>query len=590
MELFEYWKIIRKHIWLIILLMLVGASSTFYYIQQQETQYRTTTTLFLNPAAPSPLLPFAIEPANRVQTLANTYAEFMRTRSFAQLVSQQLAVPISEDEMRKWLTTQYVPDTQFFRITATHPDPQLAQNLANTAAQVLIAEHTTQQQQQQIAAQGSQEDRRQLEELQTALQNELPYYNNQIESLQSQLADLLRRPRTEETRARIASLRTDLQAFQSLRVQVLTSLAQTKATLATGNNNTPNIDTAVVVDAAPLPSTPLPRKTIELTLLGLVISLGLGVGAALLMEHLDPTVKTPDAINAIYGMPTRGVIGVVPDASEKGRLVALSSPASPAAEAFRALRTGVQIVHLNSGVQSLLITSAGRGEGRSFVAANLAISLAQNGLRVVLVDTDLRRPSQHEMFGLRRGPGFTDLVINPDTNHIDLLQPTEVKNLWLLPCGTIPPNPVELLSSPRSAEVMEQLKQHADIVIYDSPPAAMVTDAVVIARNVNAVLQVVRAGTTPIDLVLRCKAILEQAGGHVLGPILNGAAASDLGYYTYHGYNGNGLTSAQSGWRRLLPRRRKHENVVAAELSSATNESGAKANPDKKGTPETTGQ
>src|SRR5205085_6146404 len=127
-----------------------------------------------------------------------------------------------------------------------------------------------------------------------------------------------------------------------------------------------------------------------------------------------------------------------------------------------------------------------------------------------------RRPSLHYVFDLPLGPGFTNLVVNPETGLDDLLQTTSVENLRVLTCGIVPPNPAELLGSPRAAEVMELLAQHADIVIYDSPPAATVTDAVVIASHVDTVLQVVRAGSTRIDLVRRCKAILERGGAHIL--------------------------------------------------------------------------
>src|SRR5207237_1213362 len=159
--------------------------------------------------------------------------------------------------------------------------------------------------------------------------------------------------------------------------------------------------------------------------------------------------------------------------------------------------------------------SAGPSEGKSTTTANLAVSMAQAGSRVILVDTDLRRPRIHGIFGVAKEPGFTNLVIDSQVNLNDYLRPTSVANLKVLACGTIPPNPAELLGSPSAVRLMDELTRHADVLIYDSPPAATLTDALVMAARVDAVLQVVRAGATRRDLVLRGKHVLEKAGARV---------------------------------------------------------------------------
>ncbi len=581
MELLEYWKIIRKHLWLIVLLMVVSGASATYYSQQQVAMYSTTTTLFLNPAAPSAVLPY--QTTQPVESLANTYAEFMRTRSFANLVAQELESPMSEGEILAALSTRYVPDTQFFRISATYTDPQQAQVLANTTAQVLMAENTARQraQRQQIEAQRDPAralERQRLAELQETLQDELAYYGDRIENLQAQMAELESRPRSEEIDQHILNLRQELIRNQSLRVEVLSSLAQTQASLAS-DEETPSVDTAVVVDEAPLPTGPLPRKTSQQILFALAASLGLGVGLAFLLEYLDYTIKTPEELDALYGMATLGVVGIIEGGDrssvQREQIVALVNPRSPIAEAFRSLRTNIQFANPGKQVRSLLITSAGPTEGKTLTAANLAVSLAGGGSKVILVDTDLRKPRMHRLFNVPKEPGFTNLVIDQKDDFEGYLRRTEVENLWVLPCGTVPPNPAELLGSPRAAEVMEQLKEHADVVVYDSPPAATVTDAVVLSSRVDAVLQVVLAGVTRRDLVLRGKAVLEKVGAHVLGPVLNRVSLSDLGYYYYYyyGYYRDGQESEeQSVLRRLLPwsrrrRRRKHEKVAEEQGS-----------------------
>jgi non-specific protein-tyrosine kinase len=566
MELLEYWKIIRKRLWLIVLLMVVSGSSATYYSLQQVPLYRTTTTLFLNPA-PGAILPYQM--TQPVESLASTYAELLRTRSFAQLVMQEMGDGTTLGEVLKAISTYYVPDTQFFKISATHTNPEKAQKLANITAQVLITENIARQQAQQQQIQAQQDpvkelERQQLRELQQRLQDELEYYGQQIEGLQAQIAELESRPQSEEVDQRILSLRQDLSHNQSLRVEVLSSLAQTQTALAT-SEGAQSMDTAVVVDEALLP-TPLPRKTSQQVLFALAASLGLGVGLAFLLEYLAYTVKTPEVLDTVYGMATLGVIGIIQGGDRQDvspeQIVTLTNPRSPIAEAFRSLRTNIQFANPGKQVRSLLITSAGPTEGKTLMAANLAVSLARGGSRVILVDTDLRKPRLHRLFEVPKEPGFTNLVIDQNGDCEDYLKPTSVENLRVLACGTVPPNPAELLGSPRAAQVMEELKEHGDVVVYDSPPAATVTDAVVLGSRVDAVLQVVLAGVTRRDLVLRGKAVLEKVGAHILGPVLNRVSLSDLGYYYYYyyGYYQDGQKSdkkEQSLLRRLLSRRKR---------------------------------
>ena len=550
MELREYGKIIRKRLWLIVLLMVLGGVGAASYTYQRPPEYRSTTTLFLNPAAASALMNY--QPYDALQALSRTYTEFVRTRSFAHHLAQELNPAIAESKITASLSTEYVVDTQFFRISATYSDPASAQALANAAAKVLIAENIARQQaeQEQIEAQRNPNPERQrLSELRTAQQNELDLYTQQLKSVQSDIDQLRNEPQSSDKDKRLLALQEKLVNMQSLRITTLNGLADTQAALANTDTTPPNVNTAVVVDAATLPTNPLPNKIVEYTLLALMVMLTIGAGIAFLLEYIDYTVKTPESLDAVYGIPAQGVIGVAPtkrgQAHSGSQLVSFSDPHSSSAEAFRALRTSVQVAGMVSPMRSLLITSAGPGEGKTFVSTNLAISLAQNGSRVILVDTDLRKPRLHYVFNLPLAPGFTNLVLNQQQCIEDLLQPTGVENLRVLTCGVVPPNPAELLGSAQAAQIMQQLGLYADIVIYDSPPAATVTDAVVIAPRMDAVLQVVRAGSTRIDLMRRCLTLLERGGARILGPVLNQVSTPDLGSYSYYyaadGYhNGNG--------------------------------------------------
>jgi capsular exopolysaccharide synthesis family protein len=244
-------------------------------------------------------------------------------------------------------------------------------------------------------------------------------------------------------------------------------------------------------------------------------------------------------------------------------LITLHEPRSPISEAFRALRTSVRMANAVKPIRRLLITSAGPSEGKTFVASNLAISLAQEGKRVILVDADLRRPQVHKAFGLSNEPGLTNWAVDEKVQMHEVIRSTIVPNLAILTCGIIPPNPAELLGSERMTELIKALDEQADIVIYDSPPAATVTDAVILATQMDGVLQVVRAGLTRIDLIQRCKTLLDRVEVHILGPVLNGVQASDLGYYANYYYYGSYYqpqdqkATPRRGW---FGKRKKHRS------------------------------
>jgi non-specific protein-tyrosine kinase len=537
MELREYWKIIQKRLWLIVLLMLVGGSVSGYYAYQQPPRYRSTTTLYLNPAAANAVMSYQYD---TLASLAQTYSEFMKTRSFGSQVAEKIT--LDTGTIIGALSTNYVANTQFYQITATYSDPEMTQSLANTAAKVLIDQNIARQQaqQEQIQAQSAPDpERDRLIEVRSSLQDELDIYNSQITTVRARLADLESQPKSEEVDKQILDYRNQLVDFQASRLSAINGLANTQAALTTtAPAAAPNLDTAVVVDVAPLPSGPLPDTTIQYILVALLAALSVGAALAFLLEYMDYTIKTPEAMEAIYGNVTQGAIGLAGGKRVAERsaaqLVTLNDPHSPLAESFRALRTGVSVAGLIAQMRSLMVTSARPGEGKTFIASNLAVSLAQNGNRVILVDADLRKPSLHYVFDLQLDPGFTNLVLDSTGKIEDFLQPTKVDNLRVLTCGIIPPNPAELLGSPRAAAVMEQLLEYADVVMYDSPPAATVVDAVVMGPRVDAVLHVIHAGKTRIDLVRRCKALLERGGAHILGPVLNQVSLPELRSYSYY--------------------------------------------------------
>ena len=213
-------------------------------------------------------------------------------------------------------------------------------------------------------------------------------------------------------------------------------------------------------------------------------------------------------------------------------LVTVANPRSPISEAYRVLRTNIQFSSLDRRVRALLITSTSPEEGKSTVLVNLAVTFAQAGNRVVVVDADLRRPSLHKFFGLPNQSGLTTAVLDEEGGAIDI-RDTPIANLRVLTSGPLPPNPAELLGSQRMDRLTEALRAEADYLLFDSPPIVAVTDAAVLGRRLDGVLLVIDAGRTKRDHARRAKLLLEKVNAHVLGAVLNNAEF-DATLYRYY--------------------------------------------------------
>jgi len=221
-------------------------------------------------------------------------------------------------------------------------------------------------------------------------------------------------------------------------------------------------------------------------------------------------------------------------------LIVANDPRSPVAEAFRTLRTNIQFKSLDSPVRTILVTSSTAGEGKSTVAANLAVSLAQTGAAVIVVDCDLRNPSLHEIFGVGNDRGLTSLMLAQDTTARDYLQRSEAGSLDVLTSGPLPPNPAELLGSKRMESVVRELRDLVDYVIFDTPPVLAVTDAAVLATKVDGSVLVLSAGKARRDAAKKAKRTLEELSARFLGVVMNNVK---MDRETQAGYYGGGYRS-----------------------------------------------
>jgi len=274
-----------------------------------------------------------------------------------------------------------------------------------------------------------------------------------------------------------------------------------------------------VAQPAALPTVPIAPRPVVSTVVGIVAGLLAAVAIAGLLEYRDDTVKSPDDL-APTGLASLGVVGVLNGG--ESRTPSAGNIAPPAAEAYRKIRTGIDLWGLAHPIR-LLVTSAGKGEGRSTTAANLAITFGQLDRRVVLLDADLRRPQLHQLFGLRNTRGLSSLLVKPKADTAATLRPTAFPNVSLVAAGASPPTAAELLASARTREVLAELGDLADVVIVDSPPVLGVSDPVILAAQGGAVLLVAQAGVTRPGALLRARDALLKTDAVLLGAVINAA-------------------------------------------------------------------
>lgn len=296
---------------------------------------------------------------------------------------------------------------------------------------------------------------------------------------------------------------------------------------------------AQLVTPAVVTTSPVDPKPVRSGGLALVMGAVVGLGIAFLVEFLDDSVKSKDDLErAAPGMPVLGLIPVV--SSWKGKdqayLVSVAEPMSPAAEAYRTLRTSIQFLSLERPLRTLQLTSANPREGKTTSLANLAVALARSGQTVVVVCCDLRRPRIHEFFGLSNDVGFTSVLLGKVPLSAALQEVPDQARVSLLASGPLPPNPSELLSSKRTVEVLTMLQAEFDIVLIDSPPVLPVTDALVLSGRVDATLLVAVAGATTRKEAGRAVELLRQVDAPLLGAVLNGVDTEGSYGYAYQYY------------------------------------------------------
>jgi capsular exopolysaccharide synthesis family protein len=298
----------------------------------------------------------------------------------------------------------------------------------------------------------------------------------------------------------------------------------------------------------------------------------------LFLEYIDKSLRSIEDIERL-GLP---FIGAIPHIAhehknsfysihlngkgkkaESGKIISHVNPKSPIAEAYRMIRTNVQFSQADSNVKCLLITSPGPREGKTTTSVNLGTTLAQMGFKTILIDTDLRRPALHRFFDLEKKKGLTNILFE-GAQQENIHQPPDIENLYVMPSGILPPNPSELLGSQRMKALLDHLKQNFDFIILDSPPIIAVTDAQILAPEVDGVLLVVRAGASQLDAVKRAKTLIATAKAKLLGVVLNDVRAEHTygSYYYYYNYEYSYGTGKRSSHKNRKAKDKKREQLA----------------------------
>jgi len=515
-ELKSILAVIRAHIRIIAACAAIATIAALAVSLIMPRTYEASTKLIVGPA-----LLGNVNDINQLlssQQIAQTYAEAVQTQQLAQQVIADLGLSTTPDQLLQKLSSTVSRDTPIITITASDGSAGTATAIANDVAKQLIARSE--------AIQG------QDQEVRTLIAGQITTLQGQITATQKQISDVTTAAGSSPTIAQQAQL-----------TQLNQQLVQQQATLATllqtqANGSATSVS---VLDPAVQPTDAASPKLLLNVALGLILGTLLGLVIAFALASLDDTFKDAEDVEEVLHLPVLGTLGRLPEAAQKlgiYRLVMLLYPRSGAAEAFRTMRTNVEFADIDSGVRSLLVTSPASGDGKSTVAANLALAFAQAGRRTILVDADLRRPAIHDFFDLSNGYGLTSLIRSPEVIELgQVLRVIDEPNLRVLTSGPLPPNPAELLGSNRMHSIVERLEAEADLVVFDSPPAGAVTDAAVISSLSDGTVLVVAAERTRRGAARSASEAVSRVGGHLLGVVLNRqlgrAVEADYDAYPY---------------------------------------------------------
>jgi len=496
--------------WLIILCTLIAGVTCYLSVRNLPPIYEVHATLIvgssLNKANPNSS-EFYLE-----QQLASVYATIGSQGQLSEPTMKALEL----ESLPKYYISP-IPNSALIDIVVSDTDPARAQAVANELARQLI----------KTSPSG---DAAQSEQRQSFINEQLDKMQAEIKATDEQIVEQNELLGQANSARKIADIQRQISALEQKRNTLQANYTNLLANTEEGAPNSLSI-----VQEASLPTQPVgPNKLLYMALAS-VLGLFLSTGSAYVIELLDTGIKTKEEVEAIFNAPVLGELPSFP--KSEAALYTARNPRSPITDAFRSLRTNLEFMGINEPMRTLLITGPDLSIGKTTVASNLALMFAQGDKKVILVDADLRRPALGAIFGLSHGFGVSDVCVGradlfnslvswnntvsssdgdekkrPFLKQIDLLK--------ILPAGTLPPNPAELLSSARFEQILEELTHHADLVIIDSPPLFL-PDTSVLFPKVDGILMVVQLGKIKKNTINLAKEQIKRSGAKLLGVAIN---------------------------------------------------------------------
>jgi non-specific protein-tyrosine kinase len=475
-----------------------------------------------------------------IERLAESYAQIAVRQPILQAVIDSLGLEMSWQGLSGRVHAAPIQRTQLLAITVRDTSPKRAVVIADEIAHQLIEQSP------------SSPDNQARQERSQFVQSQLDDLEERIEAAQARVKDLEAELETAFSARQIQDLQTEIASLESLVNNWQVNYSELLAFLE--GTNVPNYLT--IIEPAQTPGTPVSPNVRTNVLLAAAVGFVLAAGAALLLEYIDDTVKSTEDVSTSLGLTVLGGINRMKGKDYEGKLIITQAPFSAAAEAYRLVRTNIQFATVDQPAKSILVTSPNPGEGKSVTAVNLGTSMAQAGLRTIVVDADVRIPSLHQLLQIPNLSGLTDLLRRSGLEIDDILNDVGIENLKVITSGPLPPNPSEMLGSQRMVELIHRLEDMADVIIFDTAPVLAVSDPVVLSSRVNGVVLVIRAGRTRRDATRHAVGRLRQVEANLLGVVLNRISGRDASYHYYYSHYTRSSTtslSEQAGKRASTP-------------------------------------
>lgn len=509
MELNKYIFPLRKWWWLVAASTIIAAVFSTLSILRQPTVYQASTTLMIgttinNPNPSSSELFLGQQLATAYADLANR--EIIRNATKNALGTSQLPGYFA----------RALPNTQLIEITVNDTNPERAQIVANELASQLILLGP-------ISAQSEERERQDfIHERLNNLEVQIQETEAEIERLEEELANTFSAQQITDKQNQITSLQSKLNTLEN------------NYGLLLSNTQQGAVNTLTVIEVADVPTSPIgPRKGLTI-LLAAAVGFVLAACEAYLLEYMDDTLKTPDAVVGLFSVPIIGHVFEQAGGINENQLYDADNSNHPLTEPFRTLRTAIDFAEMEQPLKTILVSSPDVGDGKTSMAVNLALSIAQRDKKVFLVDADLRKPKIHKLFNLKNDQGLTDMVFaGPSFDWRSRIQ--EFRNVEVLTAGNTPPDPAKLLSTEKMDRFLSELKEAADVIIIDGPPF-FVADTMILASKVDGVLLVVRPSHTRRSLAHASMERIKLVGARVVGIVLNRIPLRGAYYYAGESY------------------------------------------------------